>query len=245
MKYIALLCLLSISAFADDSLVQGSLNGAAMMLRQADASGAALGQAQLQIVDQGKVWQTKKAKYEADNSAAIKETADYTAALNRHQAWGETLLPEIDRYNGQCSGTGDQSYVNQCNTWKGNLQPLQVRFNQEKSQIDAWKGQLTPKISEVSQRHDSLQAEWNQMSNAAAENQRQGLAYLAKREQIIREMQQLVDGFNQRCALAAAGGNKELASETCGEAFDGNTVHAIHIPDVPSPQWRAWGASAN
>ncbi len=215
------------------------------MLSSADAQGATLGQAKASIVEQINTWQAAKTQYEATNAALVAETSQYEVAAAKNREWGNSVLPEVARYNAQCSGTGDQNYVNQCNNWKNQLEPIRERYNADVERVNAWKAQLEPKIQTDKAEHDRLVAEWTRIYNLGMENERQGQAYLAKRKQIIDEITQLVNNFNTQCQTAVDSGNKELASETCGQAFDGNAIHQIHIPDFPSPQWTSWGMTKN
>jgi uncharacterized protein YukE len=246
MKYIAtFLLLISSFAFADDSLVLGSISGAVQMLHQADVEGAALGQAKLQIQQQADTLQTEKNAYEANNKSITEEVAQFTALHNHNESWGASVIPEVDRYNATCTGTGDQNYVNRCNAWKAQLAPIRDAYNASVQRELTWKDNLQPKVNAVIAEHQHILNEFNRLQALAIENEKQGQAYLAKRAQIIREITELVNNFNTQCQTAIDSGNKELASETCGQAFDGNAIHQIHIPDLPSPQWTAWGATAN
>ncbi len=246
MKYLLLtLLLLASPAYADDSLVQGSISGAVRMLGQADAEGAGLGQAKLAIQNDASQWQTAKNQFEATNAALTKESADFEQAAAHNRSWGDAVLPEVNRYNAQCSGTGDQAYVNQCNTWKANLAPIHDRYNADVERVQTWKANLQSRLAANTQTHDQLASQWDRLKARVAENERQGQAYLAKRAQIVREIEELENNFNSQCRAAANAGNRERAKEVCGTLFDGNTVHSIHIPDLPSAQWSSWGASTN
>lgn len=247
MKYLAaILILISSAAFADASLVEGSISGATTMFNQNENTGVQLGQAKATILQTAQTWQSDKNVYENTNAALKTEIASLQADVQHHESWASAFIPEVNRYNETCSGKqGNQDFVNQCNNWRSQLAPIKERFDADAIRLNEWGAQLKVKVAADQQNHDNLQARWAGIVREVRANEVAGQAYLARRKQIIDEITQLVNNFNTQCQTAVDSGNKELASETCGQAFDGNAIHQIHIPDFPSPQWTSWGASGN
>jgi len=215
------------------------------MLVEADAQGASLGQAKLQIEQQADTLQSQKNTYESNNATLTAEVQQFTALQQHNLSWGASVIPEVDRYNATCTGTGDQNYVNRCNAWKAQLAPIHDAYNASVQRERDWRANLEPKVNAMAAERQRILNEFARLQALAAANEQAGQAYLAKRAQIIREITELVNNFNSQCETAVNSGNRELASETCGQAFDGNEIHKIHIPDFPSPQWTSWGATRN